>query len=137
MEVNLLDKMLADYQDRKIAVTIVLQNRARVSGTVRSFDSYVIILENSRSEIVYRHAVSSLSPSPAATVPARAAARPQEQPRQTAKADKRSVARPAARPAKQIQPASPPRTASQSAEPSLNTAMQEGLQRWLQGQKAK
>ncbi|MDH4162749.1 MAG: RNA chaperone Hfq [Nitrospirota bacterium] len=135
MEANLLDKMLADYQDRKTAVTIVLQNRARVSGTIRSFDSYVIILENSRSEIVYRHAVSSVSP--AVSAPQRPATRPQEQPRQTAKEDKRPAARPAARPAKQKHPKPQPRPATPSAEPSLNTGMQEGLQRWLKGQKAK
>lgn len=138
MEVNLLDKMLADYQDRKTAVTIVLQNRARVSGAIKSFDSYVIILENSRSEIVYRHAVSSLSPAAAVARPAvaaapRPAARPQEQPRQAVKEDKR----PAARSAKPKQPKPQPRPAAPSAEQSLNTGMQEGLQRWLQGQKAK
>jgi host factor-I protein len=60
METNLLDKMLDSYLARKTPVIIVLQNNHRVSGRIRPFDSYVIVMENQKNEIVYRHAVSSI-----------------------------------------------------------------------------
>jgi len=131
MEVNLLDRMLAEYQDRKVPVTIVLQNRVRVSGRIRSFDSYVIVLENQKSEIVYRHAVSSLSQQTAAVEQPRPAQRRPEQPRPAAqRPQKPSAPSPRPKPAQQQ-----PRPAAQSEAP-INTGMKEGLLRWMQGQKA-
>lgn len=135
MEANLLDKTLTDYQDRKVPVTLVLQNRARVSGTIRTFDSYVIIVDSHKAEIIYRHAVSSLAPA-TTPQPVRTAAR-QPAPRRE-RETVRETNRPAKSPAKTaIQPRQqkPPAPAASLAEPSLNTGMQEGLQRWLQGQK--
>ena len=62
METNLLDRMLNDLlgptQD---TVTVTLQNKIRVSGKIKAFDSYVIIMEGQKREILYRHAVSCLA----------------------------------------------------------------------------
>ena len=60
METNLLDRMLNTYLTELTPVTITLQNKIRVSGKIKAFDSYVIIMEGQKREIVYRHAVSSL-----------------------------------------------------------------------------
>ena len=57
METNLLDKMLDLYRSQKTAVTIVLQNKARVWGRIAAFDSYVVVMESQKREIVYRHAI--------------------------------------------------------------------------------
>jgi RNA chaperone Hfq len=133
METNLLDKMLADYRSRRTPVTIVLQNKARVTGRIETFDSYVIIMENSKQEIVYRHAIASVLPyieeasapvgerraAPAKTAP-KTAPHPRPQPKK-----EQRPARPAPKPA-----AAPP------AESGLNTGMKEGLLRWMQEQKA-
>ncbi len=131
METHLLDSMLNAYVAQGTPVTIVLQNKSRVSGRVRAFDSYVIFLQTQRSEIVYRHAVSSISPAPAPAEVRATAPRP-EQVKTAAVAAKGSV--PSADRKKKDRPAPKPAAA---AEPGINTAMKEGLLRWMQEQKAK
>ena len=130
MEVNLLDRMLTEYQDRKVPVTVVLQNKVRISGRIKSFDSYVVVLENQKNEIIYRHAISSLSQA-VAVEQAKPAQRRPEQPRPPQRQQKTSA--PAAarqRPVPQL-----PRQGAQS-DSSINNGMKEGLMRWMQGQKA-
>ena len=128
MEVNLLDRMLTEYQDRKVPVTIILQNKVRIAGRIRSFDSYVVVLENHKNEIVYRHAISSLSQT-VAVEQAKPALRKSEQSRPTQHPHK-PVSTAARR-----QPVQPPRPAAQADSP-INSGMKEGLLRWMQGQKA-
>jgi host factor-I protein len=131
MDVNLLDKMLTAYRDQKTPVTIVLQNKARVSGKVQAFDNYVIVLENGRNEIVYRHAISSLAPGAAGEQ-----TRPSHQrPEQTTQAQ--GPARQAAQKHKtgKAVPLTPKTTAA-PGEHNINTGMKEGLLRWMREQKA-
>ena len=134
METNLLDKMLSTYRSQKTPVTIVLQNNARITGRIRTFDSYVIVMENQRNEIIYRHAISSLLP---------AAAAEQLQPREQKAAPARPAPKQAPKPAKHAPPAAAksrprhePKTAPAPAESGLNTGMREGLLRWMQEQKS-
>ncbi|OGW49199.1 MAG: hypothetical protein A2078_15090, partial [Nitrospirae bacterium GWC2_57_9] len=61
METNLLDRMLNAYQESKTAINIQLQNKVRVSGRIMAFDSYIIVMEGQKREIVYRHAVASIT----------------------------------------------------------------------------
>lgn len=138
METNLLDKMLSTYLSRKTPVTIVLQNKNRVSGRIRMFDSYVIVMDNRKNEIVYRHAISSLLPELFA-----------EQARGP-RAQKAEQAKPASNPAPKAanypkpatakgRPSRPaPRVAAAAAvsDPGLSNSMKEGLLRWMQEQKA-
>jgi host factor-I protein len=136
METNLLDKMLDLYRSQKTAVTIVLQNKARVWGRIAAFDSYVIVMESQKREIVYRHAISSILPS--------AAAEQVPPPRENKAGETRPASRPAPKaakfpakaPDKQKQERPAPKAAAASPEPSLNTGMKEGLLRWMQEQKA-
>ena len=130
MEANLLDTILSGYLDRKTQVTFVLQNRTRVIGRVRAFDSYIVFVEGERNVVLYRHAVSSVSAAPVAAQHRQAERKPEP-------------VRPAAKAAPQRVPPAPrtqkekaaPRTAA--AEPSLNTSMKEGLLRWMQERKNK
>jgi len=138
METNLLDKMLGSYIARKAPVTIVLQNNYRVSGRIRTFDSYVIVMENQKNEIVYRHAVSSILPAMAAeqphppreqrAEPARPAPKPAPK---TANYPKQTAAK--GRPSR---PAPKPAAAAATSETGLTNSMKEGLLRWMQEQKA-
>ncbi len=134
METNLLDKMLGVYRDGRTPVTVVLQNKTRISGTIAAFDSYVIVMESRKREIVYRHAIASLAPFVAGRDQAGDAKIEHHQ-------------RPAPKPAP-VQAATPPRPAAKQRtprpaprqdaprEPSLNTGMKEGLLRWMREQKA-
>lgn len=138
METNLLDKMLVSYLSQRTPVTIILQNNNRISGMIKMFDSYVIVMENQRNEIVYRHAVSSLLPSQYA--------QPAHQPRE----HKAEQAKPAAKPAPKAaiypkqaaakrRPSRPAPKAAAAPPPSdtgLSNSMKEGLLRWMQEQKA-
>jgi len=127
METNLLDRMLDTYLTAQTPVTVTLQNKIRVSGKIRMFDSYVVVMEGAKREIVYRHAISSIAPfqeeqksQPLLHRPAPAKAAPNR----TGKAPshKPGVA--------QIQ------ALSASADQSINNGMKEGLLKWMQEQKA-
>ncbi len=129
METNLLDRMLNAYLTEQIPITVTLQNKIRVSGKVKAFDSYVIVMEGQKREILYRHAVSSLTlavqedkrrqMAPARSTPAKTTARPQK-----------SMAH-------KPRPAQNPTPLSLSpTEQSINNGMKEGLLKWMQEQKA-
>ncbi len=60
METNLFDRMLNTYMTEQTAVTLTLQNKIRISGKIKAFDSYVVVMEGQKREILYRHAISSL-----------------------------------------------------------------------------
>jgi RNA chaperone Hfq len=128
METNLLDRMLSAYQSDQTPVTVTLQNKVRVSGKIRAFDSYVIVVDGQKNEILYRHAVSSLSPLVQ-----------EEQKRQPAPA-RPAAARTAPRPQKNItqkpRPQHQPAPSAASGDASLNNSMKDGLLKWMQEQKA-
>ena len=138
METNLLDKMLGSYLSQKTPVTIVLQNNYRVSGRIRTFDSYVIIMENQKNEIVYRHAVSSLLPAIAAEQPHPSREHRAEQARPASRTAPKTASYPkhAAAKGRPSRPAPKVAAAAVSAEPGLTNSMKEGLLRWMQEQKA-
>jgi len=128
MEVNLLDKMLAGFHQQGTSVTFVLQNKVRITGIIRAFDNYVIVLQNQKGDIIYRHAVSSLFPADLA---------PHAKP---VKQDERKTVEPhAGKPASVPNRQKGHRTAArtpEAPETSINTGMKEGLLRWMQGNKA-
>ena len=120
--------MLSAYQEAQVPVTVTLQNNIRVSGRIRAFDSYVIMMEGQKREILYRHAVASLSPSI------------QEEQRRPAPSPKPTQVRTTPQPAKAFpkpRTAHSPETMSTSAgEQSINSSMKDGLLKWIQEQKA-
>lgn len=128
MEPNLLDRMCNTYLDSQTPVTITLQNKVRISGRIRAFDSYVIIMEGHKREIVYRHAISSLSPH-FQNEQKRPAAAHRPSP---AKAPQPVRTRPVQKPAS----TRPQAVAASAGAPSLNNSMKEGLLKWMQEQKA-
>ncbi len=131
METNLLDKMLSAYQDDQTTITITLQNKIRVSGKIKAFDSYIILLNGQKRSVVYRHAVSCISTqAPDKQIPTGAV-----------KPAPLVSAAPAAKPARppQQKPRRQPSEAALSAsssEPGLNNSMKEGLLKWMREQKA-
>lgn len=131
MESNLLDKMLTDYQNRNVPVSIVLQNKVSLAGRIRTFDSYVIILEGQKNEVVYRHAVSCIFP--AAEREQKKVPLPRSEPARKPAATTQPPAAPAARPKTEKHAPRPP---AALPETRLNTGMKEGLLRWMQERKA-
>lgn len=131
METNLLDRMLNTYLASRTPITVTLQNKIRVSGRIKAFDSYVIIMDGQKREIVYRHAVSCLAPSA-----------PEDQKRPApAPRPAQAQTRPAARPVqtshqKPRQPQRQPSLSASTGDSNINNSMKEGLLKWMQGQKA-
>jgi host factor-I protein len=65
----LQDPFLNVLRKEKIPVSIYLVNGIKLQGTVESFDQFVVLLKNSVSQMVYKHAISTVVPSRAVRVP--------------------------------------------------------------------
>jgi host factor-I protein len=61
---NLQDSFLNQIRKDGIPVTLFLLNGVQLHGRIRGFDNFVVILESDgRQMMIYKHAVSTLSPS--------------------------------------------------------------------------
>jgi host factor-I protein len=47
----------------RVPVAIYLVNGIKLQGTVESFDQFVVLLRNQVSQMVYKHAISTVVPS--------------------------------------------------------------------------
>ncbi|MGY8815892.1 MAG: RNA chaperone Hfq [Gammaproteobacteria bacterium] len=59
---TLQDPFLNALRKDRIPVAIYLVNGIKLQGQVESFDQFVILLKNSVSQLVYKHAVSTIVP---------------------------------------------------------------------------
>ena len=60
---NLQDSFLNHVRKENLAVVIYLVNGFQIRGLVRGFDNFTIIIENEgKQQLVYKHAVSTISP---------------------------------------------------------------------------
>ncbi len=60
---NLQDNFLNTLRKEHTPVSIFLVNGIKLQGKVDSFDQYVIMLKNTMSQMVYKHAISTIVPS--------------------------------------------------------------------------
>jgi host factor-I protein len=60
---NLQDNFLNTLRKEHTPVSIFLVNGIKLQGKVDSFDQYVIMLKNTVSQMVYKHAISTIVPS--------------------------------------------------------------------------
>ncbi len=60
---NLQDTFLNTLRKEHVPVSIFLVNGIKLQGKVDSFDQYVIMLKNTVSQMVYKHAISTIVPS--------------------------------------------------------------------------
>ena len=59
---NLQDPFLNALRKEHVPVSIYLVNGIKLQGKVDAFDQYVIILKNAVSQMVYKHAISTIVP---------------------------------------------------------------------------
>lgn len=52
-----------------IPVSIYLVNGIKLQGRIESFDQFVVLLKNAVSQMVYKHAISTIVPSRAVQLP--------------------------------------------------------------------
>ena len=65
---SLQDPFLNALRKERIPVSIYLVTGIKLQGQVESFDQFVILLKNNISQLVYKHAISTIVPSRAVTV---------------------------------------------------------------------
>ena len=66
---SLQDPYLNLLRKERIPVSIYLVNGIKLQGQVESFDQFVILLKNTVSQMVYKHAVSTVVPGPNVRLP--------------------------------------------------------------------
>ena len=60
---SLQDPFLNALRRERVPVAIYLVNGIKLQGTVESFDQFVVLLRNQVSQLVYKHAISTVVPS--------------------------------------------------------------------------
>ena len=60
---TLQDPFLNALRKERIPVSIFLVNGIKLQGQIDSFDQFVVLLKNSVSQMVYKHAISTVVPS--------------------------------------------------------------------------
>jgi len=57
------DPFLNALRKERIPVSIFMKNGIKLQGTIESFDQFIVILKNVTTQIVYKHAISTVVPS--------------------------------------------------------------------------
>lgn len=61
--INLQDAFLNQARKENISVTIYLVNGFQLRGNVTGFDNFTVILDtNGKQQLVYKHAISTITP---------------------------------------------------------------------------
>jgi len=68
------DQMLQDpylnvLRREHVPVSIYLVNGIKLQGQIESFDQYVVLLKNTVTQMVYKHAISTIVPVRAVSIP--------------------------------------------------------------------
>ena len=67
---SLQDPFLNALRRDKVPVSIYLVNGIKLQGQIDSFDQFVVLLKNSVSQMVYKHAISTVVPARNVRLPA-------------------------------------------------------------------
>ena len=65
----LQDPFLNILRKDRIPVSVYLVNGIKLQGQIESFDSFVVLLRNSISQMIYKHAISTIVPARAVRIP--------------------------------------------------------------------
>lgn len=63
-QTNIQDLFLNMARRDRVPVTVFLVNGFQLRGVIRGFDNFVVLLEcDGRQQLIYKHALSTISPS--------------------------------------------------------------------------
>jgi len=65
----LQDPFLNVLRKEHVPVSIYLVNGIKLQGQIESFDQYVVLLKNSLTQMVYKHAISTVVPGRPVVIP--------------------------------------------------------------------
>ncbi len=60
---SLQDPYLNVLRRERVPVSVYLVNGIKLQGQIESFDAFVVLLRNNISQMVYKHAISTIVPS--------------------------------------------------------------------------
>ena len=59
---NIQDSFFNHVRKERIPVTILLMGGSKLSGKIKSFDKYALVLEgNNQEQLIFKHAISSVA----------------------------------------------------------------------------
>ena len=62
--INLQDSFLNQVRKENVAVTVHLVNGFQIKGNVRGFDNFTVIIDSmGKQQMIYKHAISTVTPS--------------------------------------------------------------------------
>ncbi|MEE8264655.1 MAG: RNA chaperone Hfq [Gammaproteobacteria bacterium] len=59
---SLQDPYLNALRKERVPVSVYLVNGIKLQGQIESFDQFVVLLRNSVSQMIYKHAISTVVP---------------------------------------------------------------------------
>jgi host factor-I protein len=59
---SLQDPFLNALRKERVPVSVFLVNGIKLQGQIESFDNFVVLLRNSVSQMIYKHAISTVVP---------------------------------------------------------------------------
>ena len=77
---SMQDPFLNALRKERVPVSIYLVNGIKLQGHIDSFDQFVVLLRNSVSQMVYKHAISTVVPSRNVRLPSAEGAEAGEEP---------------------------------------------------------
>lgn len=86
---NIQDVFLNQLRREKLPVTVFLMSGVKLTGRIRSFDKYAVILESgNREQLVFKHAISTVVTTKSAPAASAPRSTPSEPPSPQGKASK-------------------------------------------------
>ncbi|MBK1700454.1 RNA chaperone Hfq [Thiococcus pfennigii] len=71
---SLQDPFLNALRKERVPVSIFLVNGIKLQGQIESFDQFVVLLKNNVSQMIYKHAISTVVPARNVKLPSAAEA---------------------------------------------------------------
>jgi len=59
---SLQDPYLNALRKERVPVSVFLVNGIKLQGQIESFDNFVVLLKNTVSQMIYKHAISTIVP---------------------------------------------------------------------------
>jgi len=66
---SIQDPFLNALRKERIPVSIFMKNGIKLQGTIVSFDQFILTLKNVNTQVVYKHAISTVVPSRNVRIP--------------------------------------------------------------------
>lgn len=66
---SLQDPYLNALRKERVPVSVYLVNGIKLQGQIESFDQFVVLLRNSVSQMIYKHAISTVVPARNVKIP--------------------------------------------------------------------